>query len=125
LGINWHFEHLVPLYNKLEELGYKIIYLTARSMTEVESTRKYLLNVKENDKHLPLGGLLMYPKSLLLTYKSDLITKNSDVYKAKMLLELKKAFGDCSEVDNNLNLMGLSNLEANNNSSSGSRVQST
>ena len=107
LGINWHFENLVPLYNKLEELGYKIIYLTARSMTEIESTRKYLLNVKEDEKHLPLGGLLMYPKSLLLTYKSDLITKNSDVYKARMLSELKKAFGDCSESDNNFNFMGL------------------
>ena len=42
IGIKWHFEGIVPLYRELERLGYKIVYLTARSMTEIDSTRKYL-----------------------------------------------------------------------------------
>lgn len=80
LGINWHFHDLISIYCKIAVLGYKIVYLTARSFSEYSTTRKYIESVQHDQFKLPPGPILMYPKSFFSMLKSDVITKTADVF---------------------------------------------
>ena len=78
-GLNWHYHDLVTIYTKIESKGYKMIYLTARSFSEMKSTRNYIESVRNGDDKLPPGPILMYPKSFMSVLKTDIVTKTADV----------------------------------------------
>lgn len=56
-----------------------MIYLTARSFSEMNSTRKYIEAVEHGEYKLPPGPIFMYPKSFMSVLKTDIITKTADV----------------------------------------------
>ena len=78
-GVQWHYNELVGTYKKLEDLGYKIVYLTARTMSDYKTTKEYLATVKHKDDLLPKGPLFLHPRSFFLSLKSDIVNKNADV----------------------------------------------
>lgn len=55
------------------------MYLTARSFSEMKSTRNYIEGVKHGEYKLPKGPILMYPKSFMSVLKTDIVTKTADV----------------------------------------------
>jgi phosphatidate phosphatase LPIN len=98
LGIDWHYHSLVNIYKKLEQRGFKIVYLTARSFGEFRNTRTYLDGVVSGADRLPRGPILLSPQSFVGTLRTDIVTKTSDVlsadqiFKTRMLKEIQKAF---------------------------------
>lgn len=78
-GLNWHYHDLLSIYCKIESRGYKIIYLTARSFSEMKGTRTYIESVQHGEYKLPKGPIFMYPKSFMSVLKTDIITKTADV----------------------------------------------
>lgn len=57
-----------------------MVYLTARSFSEMKATRSYVEGIKHGDYKLPKGPIFMYPKSFMSVLKTDIITKTSDVF---------------------------------------------
>ena len=45
-GLNAHHDKVVEFFDKAGQNGYKIVYLTARSMAQSESTKEYLFEVR-------------------------------------------------------------------------------
>ena len=41
IGINWNHEGVIELINKMNENGYKIVYLTARAIFQSVATHEY------------------------------------------------------------------------------------
>uniref|UniRef100_A0A915J1E4 phosphatidate phosphatase n=1 Tax=Romanomermis culicivorax TaxID=13658 RepID=A0A915J1E4_ROMCU len=66
--VGWQWEHLnvVELYGKIMDNGYKFIYLTARAIGQSHQTKDYLRSIKQNNKNLPEGPLLLSPTSLFM-----------------------------------------------------------
>jgi phosphatidate phosphatase LPIN len=88
LGINYHFEGLVNLYNMIKDNGYEFVYLTARSMNEMPTSRNYLESITDEtnlNMHLPKGPILMFPNSRIDTLKNEIIYKTSDIFKTKIM----------------------------------------
>jgi phosphatidate phosphatase PAH1 len=88
MGINYHFKGLVKLYNKIHDNGYEFVYLTARSMNEMPTSREYLESITDEEDstlHLPRGPILMYPNSRMDTLKNELIYKTSDIFKTRIM----------------------------------------
>ena len=46
IGVDWAQKGVVELFNKVHENGYALVYLTARSLSQISSTRSYLEKLK-------------------------------------------------------------------------------
>ncbi|OMJ78980.1 hypothetical protein SteCoe_21108 [Stentor coeruleus] len=91
LGKDWTRGSAVYFFNLLMERGYHIIYLTARSLSQIESTRTYLNTIKQDEKRLPDGPLMMNPSGVLKALASELAKKSKE-FKEKILNEIKFLF---------------------------------
>ncbi|XP_040580012.1 phosphatidate phosphatase LPIN2 [Lepeophtheirus salmonis] len=96
LGRSVHYFDVIPLFKAIRMRGYKIIYLTARSIAQDETTRYYLFN-KLGLLGLPKGPLLMSPKPAAETlYESTVGTPRYT--KASNLNDLLNLFNDKDNV---------------------------
>jgi len=86
-GVKWHHNAVSDCFAKVNGLGYKIVYVTARSMTMEAATRKYI-----SELGLPQGPLLLSPKSLVGAVASELITRDSKFGKIEHLTNIVKLF---------------------------------
>jgi phosphatidate phosphatase PAH1 len=74
LGYDWTHDHVVSLYSKIHEQGYKIVYLTARSARVQSATRNFLTQIKTPD-----GPILSAPSSLLKCVSTELWKTTAEV----------------------------------------------
>ena len=67
-GINAHHDHVIELFDKADKNGYKVVYLTARSIAQAESTREYLFETLQDQDgfSLPQGPVFMSPRPLAM-----------------------------------------------------------
>lgn len=91
LGKDWTRGSAVYFFNLLMERGYHIIYLTARSLSQIESTRTYLNTIKQDERRLPDGPLMMNPSGVLKALASELAKKSKE-FKERILSEIKSLF---------------------------------
>ncbi|OMJ90238.1 hypothetical protein SteCoe_7440 [Stentor coeruleus] len=91
LGKDWTRGSAVYFFNLLMERGYHIIYLTARSLSQIESTRTYLNTIKQDERRLPDGPLMMNPSGVLKALASELAKKSKE-FKERILNEIKSLF---------------------------------
>jgi len=87
LGVQWHHNHVTDCFKKVYGLGYKIVYITARSITMELATRKYI-----SDLGLPPGPLLLSPKSLVQAFTSEVISRDSKYAKMEHLSNIISLF---------------------------------
>lgn len=78
LGVKWHHNSVSDCFVKLRELGYQVIYLTARSISMESTTRSYIAELG-----LPSGPLLLSRKNLARAVASEVIKKDAKFGKAE------------------------------------------
>uniref|UniRef100_A0A158QDV2 Acyl-CoA-binding domain-containing protein 6 n=1 Tax=Hymenolepis diminuta TaxID=6216 RepID=A0A158QDV2_HYMDI len=84
---------VAELYSKVAENGYKFVYLTARAVSQADTTRSYLGRVCQYDKfRLPDGPVLLSPTSTLDALHREIIAKTPEVFKISCLKELRDVF---------------------------------
>lgn len=68
VGRDWAQSGVAQLFNKIEDNGYKLLYLSARAIGQAQTTREYLRSIKQGDLHLPDGPILLNPTSLITAF---------------------------------------------------------
>lgn len=64
VGGDWSHDGIAEFYNAIQENGYQFIYLSARAIGQSRVTRNLLSKVKQSDRILPSGPLLISPDTL-------------------------------------------------------------
>lgn len=92
VGRDWAQLGVAELYSKIEENGYKILYLSARAIGQSRTTREYLRSIRQGDVNLPDGPLLLNPTSLLSAFHREVIEKKPELFKIACLNDIKMLF---------------------------------
>ena len=91
IGKDWTKGGVVYLYNLLVSKGYRIVYLTARSLSQLDTTRNYLMQVYQDRQTLPDGPLILNHVGMMNALMSEL-AKKSRIFKERVLNEIKQLF---------------------------------
>lgn len=94
IGADWTHLGIASLFSKLYENGYKIIYLSARSLGQSGNTKEYLYNVEQDNYKLPDGPILLNPDGLFSAIYREIIAKNPDEFKINVLNSIKQLFSN-------------------------------
>ena len=92
LGRDWYQENIVDLFQCIEEMGYRILYLSARSICQCEVTRNLIRNLSQNNRKMPSGPLLLNPVTYVNALQMELIDRCSDQFKISCLKKIKCIF---------------------------------
>jgi phosphatidate phosphatase PAH1 len=91
IGQDWTRGGVVYFYNILKSRGYKILYLSSRSIKQLEVTRNYLNKVNQSSQSLPDGPLLLNPNNLWLSLINE-VSKKSHIFKLETLKNVLNLF---------------------------------
>jgi phosphatidate phosphatase LPIN len=94
VGKDWAQIGVAPLFSKIEENGYKMLYLSARAIGQSRATREYLRSIRQGDVKLPDGPLLLNPTSLISAFHREVIERKPEQFKIECLSDIKSLFGD-------------------------------
>lgn len=94
---DWSHTGLAELYNNLVRNGYQVVYLTARNIGQATKTLNYLKSVRQKGFSLPDGPLITAPDTLYESLKREVIIRNPEVFKIRVLRQLKKLFGGSAD----------------------------
>ena len=83
---------MAALYSKIEENGYRIMYLSARAIGQSSITKAYLKSVKQGDITLPDGPVFLNPDSLIHAFKREVIDRNPEEFKIRCLKDIHALF---------------------------------
>ncbi|CAK77442.1 unnamed protein product (macronuclear) [Paramecium tetraurelia] len=92
-GRDYTQDHICEFYNRLTQRNYLILYMSARSMVQYESTKEYLLRQQQQGIQLPPGPLFLSPQELLEAFTIEVIKKQTDILKSQMLNDLVFTIG--------------------------------
>ena len=87
----------------LARRGYRVVYLTARSMAQEEDTKAFLFSTVKNQegKSLPAGPVIFSPTSFISGLIAEVVTGSPHVQKTKMIQELWATFKSENRTDIN------------------------
>lgn len=114
LGTTSQHEGVVELLDKVDRRGYRVVYLTARSMAQEDDTKKYLFQRLQDQGgySLPPGPVLFSPVTFISGLITEVVTGSPDVQKTKTILELWASFRSENKTDiNNVIMAGYGNKE--------------
>lgn len=92
LGFDWYHEGVIELIDKMNNNGYKIVYLTARAIFQSNATHDFLKDLKKDGINLPSGPIIMDPDGIFSSFKKGIIQKQQHLIKILSLLEIKSLF---------------------------------
>jgi phosphatidate phosphatase LPIN len=69
IGGIWAHTNIVDLYRRIQNNGYRIIYLSSRAIGQSYQTKRYLASVIQDSKKLPDGPVLLSPTSVLMAFR--------------------------------------------------------
>merc|ERR1712151_243845 len=75
--------------------GYKILYLTARSITLSDTTRSYIESIQHGAYKMPLGPVVTTPNTVGHALARELIMGRSHEFKESILKQIRTLFGAC------------------------------
>jgi len=87
LGVKWHHDSVSDCFRKVHDLGYKVVYLTARSVSMEYNTRRYLAELG-----LPAGPLLLSRKTITGAVASEIIRRDAKFGKVEHLNNILHLF---------------------------------
>ena len=93
----WYHENIVDLFQCIEQMGFRILYLSARPICMFDITRYLIRDLSQNNRKLPFGAILLQPVTFLDALQMELIDKRSDEFKISCMEKIKGLF------ENNLN----------------------
>ena len=90
--MDWTHPGVAKLFTALSKNGYKFIYLSARPIAMINSTRKYIHNVLQDGFKLPEGPIITNNASILSSVYLELIKKKPQEFKIKCLKNIFSLF---------------------------------
>lgn len=94
LGRDWTHPGVAKLFTDIKRNGYNIMYLTARSVGQADSTRSYLRNIEQEGDTLPYGPVLLSPDRTMAALKREVILKKPEVFKMACLNDIRNLYGE-------------------------------
>jgi len=91
---DWAQGEVVKLYNCIADNDYRILYLSARSISQAADTKTYLESLTQDGLSLPPGPLFLNPSSLFEAGRLEVIEKKPEVFKIDCLSCLRALFSD-------------------------------
>uniref|UniRef100_A0A182WIS4 phosphatidate phosphatase n=1 Tax=Anopheles minimus TaxID=112268 RepID=A0A182WIS4_9DIPT len=92
VGKSWDQIGVAQLFSKIEENGYKMLYLSARAIGQATTTRGYLQSIRQGNVKLPDGPLLLNPTSLMSAFHREVIEKKPEKFKIACLNDIRDLF---------------------------------
>ncbi|KAH3901202.1 phosphatidate phosphatase PAH1 SCDLUD_002688 [Saccharomycodes ludwigii] len=92
IGKDWTHPGVAALFNDIYRNGYNIMYLTARSAGQADSTRSYLRCVDQNGYKIPEGPVILSPDRTFTALKREVILKKPEVFKMACLNDIRKLY---------------------------------
>ena len=91
-GGDWSHKNITKLYNDIYNNGYKILYLTARTMCKHKQNKEFLYNINQNNITMPEGPILMSKDDFISAFKTEIIDKKPQTMKISSLLMVLNLF---------------------------------
>lgn len=92
MGKDWAQLGVAQLFSKIEQNGYKLLYLSARAIGQSRATREYLRSIRQGDVKLPDGPLLLNPTSLISAFHREVIERKPEQFKIACLTDIRELF---------------------------------
>uniref|UniRef100_A0A1B0BV46 phosphatidate phosphatase n=2 Tax=Nemorhina TaxID=44051 RepID=A0A1B0BV46_9MUSC len=92
VGKDWAQLGVAQLFSKIEQNGYKLLYLSARAIGQSRATREYLRSIRQGDVKLPDGPLLLNPTSLISAFHREVIERKPEQFKIACLSDIRELF---------------------------------
>lgn len=94
LGRDWTHPGVAKLFTDIALNGYNVMYLTARSVGQADSTRAYLRTIEQDGMRVPPGPVILSPDRTLAALKREVVLKKPEVFKMACLNDLKNLYGE-------------------------------
>eukprot|EP01062_Namystynia_karyoxenos_P006485 TRINITY_DN12276_c0_g1_i2.p1 TRINITY_DN12276_c0_g1~~TRINITY_DN12276_c0_g1_i2.p1 ORF type:complete len:799 (+),score=234.65 TRINITY_DN12276_c0_g1_i2:103-2499(+) len=92
VGKDWTHKGICSFYQRIRRNGYLIMYLSSRSISQIQGTRDYIFNIVQDNKRLPYGPVLMAPDRIFSALTREVLTRTPHEFKSRMLHYVKAAF---------------------------------
>lgn len=116
IGRDWTHPGVANMFLDISANGYNIMYLTARSAGQADSTRQYLRNIDQEGNKLPPGPVILSPDRTMAALKREVILKKPEVFKMACLNDIKNLYFNLNEIslnnhDNNDTKLGNNEID--------------
>ena len=91
-GIDWTHKYIAKLYSHIANNGYKMLYLTARTMYMQSRTKSSLNSINQNGFNMPIGPIMMNDSGYIDSIKTEIIDKVPQEFKIECLFNILKLF---------------------------------
>lgn len=92
IGRDWTHAGVAKLFQDISMNGYNILYLTARSVGQADTTRQYLDSIVQDGVKLPKGPVILSPDRTMAALRREIILKKPEVFKMACLRDIKSLF---------------------------------
>lgn len=92
IGRDWTHLGVAKLFSEIARNGYNIMYLTARSAGQADSTRTYLRSIEQNGTRLPVGPVILSPDRTMAALRREVILKKPEVFKIACLNDIRSLY---------------------------------
>lgn len=92
IGKDWTHSGVATLFTEIKRNGYNIMYLTARSAGQAESTRSYLRSIVQDGSQLPVGPVILSPDRTMAALRREVILKKPEVFKIACLNDMRELY---------------------------------
>lgn len=94
IGRDWTHPGVGKLFTDIANNGYNVMYLTARSVGQADSTRYYLQGIDQNGYKLPDGPVILSPDRTMAALRREVIMRKPEVFKMACLRDIKGLYGE-------------------------------
>jgi phosphatidate phosphatase LPIN len=94
VGKDWSHNGVTSLFSNISKNGYKMVYLTSRSIGQAIVTREYLNSIRQGQIQLPLGPIIMSPDGLINSFKREVIDRRPQDFKIPALQQVYDIYPD-------------------------------
>lgn len=92
IGKDWTHPGVAKLFTEIQRNGYNIMYLTARSAGQADSTRSYLRSIQQGSCTLPEGPVILSPDRTMAALRREVILKKPEVFKIACLNDIQELY---------------------------------
>ncbi|XP_070209422.1 phosphatidate phosphatase LPIN2-like [Littorina saxatilis] len=92
IGRDWSQSGVAQLFTRINNNGYKLLYLSARAIGQSRITKDLLRSIRQGDRVLPDGPLLLNPTSLISAFHREVVLKNPEEFKIHCLKDIAALF---------------------------------
>nr|XP_043636898.1 phosphatidate phosphatase PAH2-like [Erigeron canadensis] len=92
VGKDWSHIGVTHLFSAIKENGYEILFLSARSISQADMTRQFLISLKQEGKTLPEGPVVISPDGLFPSLFREVIQRAPHEFKIACLADIRACF---------------------------------